>query len=372
MNIASKYWTDEPARFSSFHLDPLLMYCESLSASDITVQAGEPVFAECYGKLVAITKKKLSHAEAIELLHSIYGQNGFAHILSGKEINMHYECAVNRRKKYRFRVNATGCLVEGHDSLQISFRLIPNLPPDIETLDLPETLLKALTPEQGIVYITGATGSGKTTLLASIIQSIAQQTQGHRKILTYEAPIEFVFDEIQKPNSVISQMEIPRHLPSFEIGIQNAMRRKPRLISISEVTTRETIRALVEAALTGHPIYTTLHSNGVAETIRRLVTAMPSGGGVDYTIDILETVRVIVWQKLIPAVDGKRVAVREFLIFDEWMRNKLLETVPEKLTLTVRDLLKRYGQTMSTDVEKKFNAGVINQVEFDRFFKTQK
>ena len=143
-------------------------------------------------------------------------------------------------------------------------------------MNLPQTILDAIEPEQGVVYITGATGSGKSTLLASIIRDIAENAESHRKILTYESPIEFVYDTVEKTSSIVSQSEIPRHLPSFAAGVRNALRRKPRLILVGEARDPETISAVMEAAMTGHPVYTTLHSNGVAETMRRLVTTFPS------------------------------------------------------------------------------------------------
>ena len=105
---------------------------------------------------------------------------------------------------------------------------------------------------------------------SDLIKELAEQPDSHRKILTYEAPIEFVYDALDTPTAIVSQSEIPRHLPTFAAGVRNALRRKPRLILVGEARDTETISAVLEAALTGHPVYTTLHSNGVAETIRRL------------------------------------------------------------------------------------------------------
>jgi len=190
---------------------------------------------------------------------------------------------------------------------------------------------------------------------------LAEQTESHRKVLTYEAPIEFVFDEIQKISCVVSQSEIPRHLPSFADGVRNALRRKPRLILVGESRDKETISAALEAALTGHPVYTTLHTTGVPETIRRLVTSYPADERLGRTIDIIETMRLCIWQKLVPAVDGKRVALREYLIFDEKVRDELLSSDLENVTATTRDLLHKYGQTMATDVQRKFDEGVISE-----------
>lgn len=355
---------NEPVRFNPTLTDEILAYCQRLGASDITFQTSESIYAEIYGRLYKITNRKLSNIEVGEILNAIYGPNGTAQILSGKDVDTHYEVRPNRNERYRYRVNATGCQVEAHDGIQITLRTIPSIPPELSEMNLPQELLDAIAPYQGVVYVTGATGSGKSTLLASIIRSLAEDPESHRKILTYEAPIEFVYDTIETPTSIVSQSEIPRHLPSFEAGVRNALRRKPRLILVGEARDSETISAVIEAALTGHPVYTTLHSNGVAEAIRRLVTSFPADERHGRTIDILETIRVAIWQKLVPTVDGKRVALREYLIFNDEVRDILLETTPETITAATRKMLKERGQPMEVDAHKRFNEGLISKREY--------
>ena len=355
---------NEPLRLTKEALDKVLIYCSKLDASDITLQTGEPVIAEIHGKLEHITRRELHNAEVGEILNAIYGPNGTTQLLSGKDVDTHYEIRPARGERFRFRVNGTGCQVEGHDEIQITLRTIPGLPPALEHLNLEPKVLDAIMPEEGVVYVTGATGSGKSTLLASIIRHIAQQEQSHRKILTYEAPIEFIFDGVEKPSSVISQSEIPRHLPNFADGVRNALRRKPRLILVGEARDKETIAAVMEAALTGHPVYTTLHSNGVSEVMRRLVTTFPADERHGRTVDIIETIRLIIWQKLVPTVDGKRTALREYLIFDEEVRDMLLETDLENITAAARRLVIERGQTMFSQAEEKFNKGEISERTF--------
>jgi defect-in-organelle-trafficking protein DotB len=355
---------DEPVRFTPASLNALLIYCQTLNASDITIQTGEPIYAEVYGHLLRITHRRLSNTEVGEILNTIYGPNGTTQLLTGYDVDTHYEFHPSRSERFRYRVNGTACQVEGHDAIQITLRTIPTTPPKLSDLELDPALLDAIAPQQGIVYVTGATGSGKSTLLASIIREIAEQTDSNRKILTYEAPIEFVFDSIEMPSAIVSQSEIPRHLPSFAAGIRNALRRKPRLILVGEARDPETISSALEAALTGHPVYTTLHSNGVAETMRRLVTSFPIDERHGRTLDIIETIRLAIWQLLVPSVDGKRVALREYLIFDEKIRDILLDSELENVTAVTRRLVKEYGQTMATDAKKKYEAGIISERDY--------
>jgi len=352
---------DEPTRFNPIFMDRMLEHAERLGASDITIQTNEPIYTEVYGVLIKITNRRLSNTELGDLINSIYGPNATTQLLSGKDIDTHYEFRPNRALRYRYRVNATACLVEGHDAIQITLRTIPTTPPKLETMHLPQNILDAIAPQEGIVFITGATGSGKSTLLASVIRDLIEKENSNRKVLTYEAPIEFVYDEIETISSIVSQSEIPRHLPSFAEGVRNALRRKPRLIMVGECRDAATISAALEAALTGHPVYTTLHTSGVAETMRRLVTSFSGEERIGRTIDILETIRLCIWQKLVPSVDGKRVALREYLVFDEEARDILLESDPNEITTTTRKLVRKRGQLMTIDAKEKFEQGIISE-----------
>lgn len=359
--MADFLFPQEPVRLNIDNTNEIFMHCVKHGASDITLQTGEPIIAEIYGRLHKITRRKIANTEVSDILNAMYGPNATTIIMSGKDIDTHYEIRPNRSDRYRFRINGTGCQVEGHDGIQITARTIPTDPPTLESMKLAKPILDAIAPEQGVVYVTGATGSGKSTLLAAIIRSITEDAESHRKVLTYEAPIEFVFDNVEKISSIVSQSEIPRHLPNFAAGVRNALRRKPRLILVGEARDPETISAVMEAAMTGHPVYTTLHSNSVAETIRRLVVTFPSEERQGRTIDIIETVRLVISQRLVPTVDGKRAALREYLVFDEKIRDTLLETDILNITNVVRKLVREYGCTMEADAHAKFKEGIITE-----------
>lgn len=345
--------------------DQLLSYYSEREGSDITVQSDEPVFVEIYGKLKCVTRRRLSHSEVTELINSIYGANASAHLMGGNDIDTNYRVRIDRELQYRYRLNATSCLVNGHHGIQITARTIPQEPPPLANLALPEGIVSQLYPEQGVVYITGATGSGKSTLLASIIREIITSPEQGRKILTYEAPIEFVFDGLVKGNSIVSQSEIPLNLPSFSAGVRNALRRKPGLILVGEARDPETINAVMDAAMTGHPVYTTLHSNGVSETIRRLVNSFPRSERQAKTLDIIDTTSLILWQKLVPSIDGHRVALREYLVIDDQVKDLLLNDDMKSITRTCRKILYEFGRPMSVDSKEKYDAGIISKRTYD-------
>lgn len=366
------FMPNEPTRFNPLYMEKMLEHCEGLNASDITIQTGSPIIAEVYGRILTITNRPLSNTEVGDLINDIYGSNATTQLLGGQDIDTHFEFRPSRSERYRYRVNATACQIEGHDGIQITLRTIPTTPPPLSDMELPDNILEVIAPEEGIVFVTGATGSGKSTLLASIIRSLVEKEDSNRKVLTYESPIEFVYDEIKMISASVSQSEIPRHIPSFEAGVRNALRRKPRLIMVGECRDTETITAALEAALTGHPVYTTLHTSGVAETMRRLVNSFAGEERLGRIIDILETIRLCIWQKLVPTVDGKRVALREYLIFDEETRDILLEQDPNNVTSATRKLVRDKGQIMSVDAKRKFDDGIIDERTYTLITKLSK
>lgn len=357
----------EPAYFTTDQLDRLLIHCYKLSASDISIQTGECVFGEIQGKQRRITRRKVTSQELSDLSNHIYGANATARVYSGTDLDTNYRVKVTEEEIYRFRVNITACYFDGYQGLQITLRTISSSPPKLSDLGVETDLLEKVTLPQGVMIVSGATGSGKSTLLASIVAELAQQPDANLKILTYESPIEYVYDRIPKPSCIISQTEIPRYLPSFAAGVRNALRRKPGLILVGEARDQETIQAAIEAALTGHPVYTTVHANGVADTLRRMVTIFPQAERDSRMFDLLETVKVIIWQALVPTVDGKRTALREYLSISPKVRDFLLEGSVEKLVSNVRKILPEAGQPIWVAAKKALDQGLIDYNVYRRF-----
>ena len=361
----------EPVFFTPHTYDDLLKFCGDQGASDITVQTGQEVFVEIYGKLYRATKRKLTSQEVVDFCCHLYGPNAAALISSGKDIDTHHIVKEKEEHLYRFRVNITACLVRGYQGLQATLRTISSRPPELSSMKLPEEIEGALNLPQGVFVVSGATGSGKSTLLASIIANFIRTEDSNLKILTYEAPIEYVYDEIASPSCIVSQTEIPRYLPSFAAGIRNALRRKPGLILIGEARDQETIEAVINAALTGHPVYTTVHSNGVADTIRRMITIFPAEERDARLFDLLETVKLLIWQALVATVDGKRTTIREYLIISDLVRDELVDTSPDEMVGKIRKLLPKYGRTAVMDAQHKFDEGIIDQKVLLRFKKLE-
>jgi defect in organelle trafficking protein DotB len=354
-------WPDEALRIREEHVDELLVWCVLRRASDVTIQTDRPVHIEVDGSLFAVTKRVIDTADMANILSRIYGPEALAKLAAGKDLDLSYEIRTDRNTRYRFRVNITAILSKGRDSVQITMRSLPNLPPTMVDLGIEEKIVDNWAPSQGMVLITGPTGSGKTTLLAAGCRMLIEREQGCGKMLTYEAPIEYVYDQISGPRSLVAQSEIPRHLPSFAAGVRNALRRKPNIILVGEARDRETVSAAIEAGQTGHTVYSTVHTIGVAATIRRMISVFEPAERTERAFALMETLRMVVTQVLVPKKGGGRIGIREYMVFDENVREIMLDLPIERWTTETQRLLQRYGQTMQQAATKTFKAGLIER-----------
>lgn len=354
-------YPDEPPRFSGNDIEPFIMWCVKSDASDITIQNEEQIFCEIHGKMVKVTDRRLSKSEVSDLICAIYKSDGaLSKLNGGEDVDLPWSIKVNRDETIRFRVNMTTIFADGHKGFSITIRTIKNRAPLLEDLNLPKEIIQNISPKQGLIIIAGATGSGKSTLLASVLDWRMRDPDAHLKILTYEAPIEYVYDDVIKPTTIISQSEIYVHLPSFAEGVRNALRRKPSIILMGEMRDKETIGEGVTASMTGHLVYGTLHSNGVADAIRRMVNVFDSAEKNARAIDILTSLKMVIAQMLLPSTDGRRVPIREYMVFTEEIVDNLLEAGVDNLTYQARKMLLLHGKTFLQDAQEKYDEGKID------------
>jgi defect-in-organelle-trafficking protein DotB len=354
-------WPNEPLRITDEHFDDLLLWSASHKTSDTTFQTDRPVYMEVDGILFPVTRRPLDSADMANVLGRVYGPDALAKLASGRDLDLSYEVRPDRNTRVRFRVNITAILSRGRDSVQVTMRTLPNLPPTLKDLGVEDKIVENWSPRQGMILVTGPTGSGKSTLLAAGCRMLIERPEGCGKMLAYEAPIEYVYDAITGPRSLVAQSEIPRHLPTFAAGVRNALRRKPNIILVGEARDRETVSAAIEAGQTGHLVFSTVHTVGVAATIRRMVSVFEPAERTERAFAMMETLRMIVTQALVPRIGGGRLGLREFLVFDDNVREILLDLPIEKWTSEAQRLLIRYGQTMEQTATKAFREGLIDR-----------
>jgi defect-in-organelle-trafficking protein DotB len=354
-------WPEEPDRFLEKHIDPFLLWCVKKGASDVTFQSNRPVYSEIHGTLYPSTYRPMDAADLVAAVTRIYGAEALAILAGSADIDLSYEIMVDRFHRTRFRVNMTGILADGRDGVQITMRVLPAAPPTMAQLKIEKEIIDVWKPRNGLVLITGPTGSGKTTLLAAGCRMLLESPHGCGKMLTYEAPIEFTYDSIITRRSLVAQTEIPRHLPSFAAGVRNALRRKPEIILVGEARDRETISAAIEAAQTGHTVYATVHTTGVASTMRRMISTFEPSERSERAFSLMETMRLIVTQTLVPKIGGGRVALREYMAFTEEIRETLLNMPFDRWPFELLRMVSESGKTMETSARAAYEAGLIDR-----------
>lgn len=372
MNIEKEYLLPKmPIIFEKNNLEDILIHAENLGASDIHIEGNNYIVFDVYGKLKPVTNRIISIDEAETLLKRLYAESAITDLNKAEAIDTSYTFKIRGSKlRYRYRINAIGTKKRGDDSLQITIRTIPDNIPTKSQLGLEDEIWENFVPSQGMVIVTGPTGSGKSTLLAACIREILETKNMNKKIITYEAPIEFTYDSIISDSCIISQTEVPTQIKTFNLGVEAAMRRKPNIILIGEARDRETIENSVRAAQTGHLLYTTSHTNGVAETIRRMINMYSAEERDSILFDLIDVMQLIVSQRLLPSTDGKRVAIKEYLYFDQEIKEKLLSIDSNQIVELIRKEVRKRKQSLVHDAIRKYKEGKITKEVLIDFAKT--
>jgi twitching motility protein PilT len=190
------------------------------------------------------------------------------------------------------------------------FRAIPSKALTLDELNMPEAVRSLCRTNNGLILVTGKTGSGKSTTLAAMLDDINARVKGH--ILTIEDPIEFVHP---RRNCLVSQREVGAHSPSFADALHSALREDPDVVLVGELRDLETMGIAVTAAEMGILVMGTLHTNGAAATVDRIVHAFPAEKQPHVRTMLSTSLRGVISQQLIPRADRRgRVAALEILV----------------------------------------------------------
>ncbi|HKW88683.1 MAG TPA: PilT/PilU family type 4a pilus ATPase [Candidatus Acidoferrales bacterium] len=257
-------------------------------------------------------------------------------------------------KLSRFRVN----IFTQRGTCAIVMRVIPSRIPSFAELNLPAQLQEAADLRNGIVLVTGPTGSGKSSTLAAIIDKINAEKAIH--VITIEDPIEFLHGH---KKATIHQRELHSDTPSFGLALRAALRQAPKVILVGEMRDRETIEIALEAAETGHLVFSTLHTIDASKTVERIIGAFPQGDQHVIRNRLAKAFRYIVSQRLLPRRDGEgRVAVIEIL--KSTMRTREYvergETEGKSLLDAMRDGSTEGMQYFDGEIERLIRSGTID------------
>jgi len=350
-------------------IDAVLSMAAAAGASDVYVSTYEPVMMRVHGRIQDLAPRRVRANELNRWVTVTYDENpaGISRVRAGTPIDYSYECRERLEgERLRWRVNAAGILKEGQTDVRVVMRRISSEPPTVEKLGTPENLVKASDHlARGLMIVTGPTGSGKSTTLSALLRRRVESEDDHVHLVTLESPVEYIYDDVPKRHAVVTQIEVGRHVESFERGVENALRQDPDLILVGETRDRETARAVLQAAQTGHGVYTTLHTNGVTKTLIRLLEVFPARERETARESLVDAVSVVMAQRLLPRVGGGRVAAFEYLIFDEDLKASLRGA--DNFSSVLEGALHERGMPMGRYVGELLKAGVIDEKSHDDF-----
>jgi twitching motility protein PilT len=283
-------------------IDPLLNEILEKRGSDLHFIAGDPPRIRVYGDLTPLRADKLAADYVKTALYEIMPKTAVDRF----EKKDGADFAYTLEGKGRFRVN----IMRQLNGMGAVFRAIPSKALTLDDLKLPEAVRQLSRANSGLILVTGKTGSGKSTTLAAMIDDINRRVNGH--ILTVEDPIEFVHE---RKSCLISQREIGVHSPSFAAAVHSALREDPDVVLVGELRDLETMSIAVTAAEMGILVMGTLHTNGAAATVDRMVNVFPSDKQSHVRTMLSTSLRGVVSQQLLQRADKQgRVAALEILI----------------------------------------------------------
>lgn len=358
-NQEGPFFPDEPmTHWQGSDMDKLLLWSVGESASDICLQPNQPVWIRRHGQWLPVTTREITSEEIFSLIDLVSGTASASAQLKGAgDLDFAYEIGTGRFTSERFRINATACSDGWGTGAEMTLRSIPSLPPKIEDLGVEDEILESAYPDRGLVLVTGTVGSGKSTLLASMLRRI-RETQ-RRKIITFEAPVEFDLMNIPNPVGPLVQTSIPEHLSQFGRTPRNAMRRACDVILVGESRDQETLWGMLEAAETGSAVYSTVHTQSVADTPTRIINVFPTDMQQQVAGALISSLRLVIQQRLEPSPKGGRVPIKEYLVFNRDVRDHLMQVGLRDMSGAVAELLEKRGRPIIEDVREKYEQGLL-------------
>jgi twitching motility protein PilT len=329
-------------------IDEFLKEIIARNGSDLHFIAGDPPRIRQYGELQPLRPEPMTAQYVQEVLLEMMPRAAqqrleekhsadFAYIIPGVS---------------RFRVNVMRQL----NGLGAVMRAIPSKALTLDELNMPDAVRNLCKINSGLILVTGKTGSGKSTTLAAMIDDINTRKKGH--ILTIEDPIEFVH---QRKGCLISQREIGQHTPTFASALHSGLREDPNIILVGEMRDYETMSIAVTAAEMGILVMGTLHTNGAAPTVDRVINAFPADKQPQVRAMLSTSLRGVISQQLIPRL-GKsgRVAALEIMVNTPAVANLIRQGKLDQLENVIQSGGAQGMRTMDSAIQAHLDAGSIS------------
>jgi twitching motility protein PilT len=309
----------------SMDLLAVLRHAVASSASDVHLKVGQPPVLRVDGVLAPITgHPPLGDAELQEVLGHVTVSAPARRKLFEESGDL--DIAYSEPGLPRFRVN--GFRQRGATSF--AFRVIPDVIAGFDELHLPAGVRRLAEEQRGLVLVTGATGSGKTTTLAAMLDHINRTRRQH--IVTIEDPIEILHPD---KGCIVNQREVGLDTESFEQALRRVLRQDPDVILIGELRDAETAQVALQAAESGHLVFSTLHTLDAAETIGRMVEFFPPEKQEQVRSILAGVLRGVISQRLLVRANGGRIPAIEVMVTNariaELIRERRVDEIPEAI-----------------------------------------
>lgn len=290
------------------------------NAGDLHLQAGQPPMIRVGGLLAPLPD---APAVGDDWIREVMRQVGTEEAQIRLDHDRSADFSFEMPGRARFRVNA----FYQQRRLTLAIRLIPISIPKFEDLNLPSVIEEIADAPRGLVLVTGTTGSGKSTTLAAMIDHINRR-RGHR-IITIEDPIEFVHTS---KKSLIAQRELGSDTPSFLAALRVALRQDPDVILVGELRDSETMRTALQAADTGHTVFSTMHTTNASQTVQRMMALFPPEERELLQTQLAANIEGVISQRLARTTNGKdRIPVVEIMRSTPVTRKFIREGTPKLL-----------------------------------------
>ncbi len=332
-------------------IDAFFKLVNEQKASDLHLVSGQQPVLRVRGDLERIKYRVLDDDELRSMLYEITPEEKIKVFEETGDLDFAYEIPGLARYRANFFMQKNG--------IGAVFREIPSEILSVEQLGLPAVVSRLALLPRGMVVVTGPTGSGKSTTLAAIVDEANRKRKDH--IITIEDPIEFVH---QSKSCIVNHREVSTHTKNFSSALRAALREDPDIILVGEMRDIETIRLAIEAAATGHLVFSTLHTTSAAKTVDRMIEVFPVGEQPQIRSTLADGIRAVVSQALFKRIDVKgRVAVLEILIATHAVRAMIREAKTHQIPSALQTG-KKYGmQTLDDAIATLLKTGKISPNE---------
>ena len=300
-------------------LTELLEAMISHNASDLHLQAGSPPMVRVGGNLMPLDGDPLTDDRIRDLVRQMAPEDAQIKLDDDRAADFSFEMP----NTARFRVNA----FYERGKMSAALRLIPIEVPPFDELNLPSAVQEIALSPRGLILVTGTTGSGKSTTLAAMMDYV--NTHRADRIITIEDPIEYVHTS---KKSLIAQRELGSDTPTFLAALRVALRQDPDVILVGELRDAETMRTALQAADTGHAVYSTIHTTNASQTVQRMIALFPPQERDLLLIQLAGNLEAIISQRLARTINKKdRIPVVEIMRNTPVVRKIILEGNPKAL-----------------------------------------